>query len=249
MTELTVLMGAEGASSSAEIFKKKYGISQYPTEIKHPMDSRLAIRERNSIGKESLAHSEARLYITEFDSLITPKVLDALKTNLDILDSFDYIKVIDEAKKNNKKIEQLLTDVSMSVLSYDINPALYFAAKKHFIITKVALESINGSPNIAELKKTIAKGLSEKQMVDFKFGIFIGLEQVAVTTAFSPKNRDDFEFISKYTELTDRYAYYISEKLPVEYLKATQLYGTAYSDNTYLKFSKELGEDRNEMLL
>jgi hypothetical protein len=233
--QIATAMGA--SSASLQIFLDKHSIERVPTEIKSVTDARYVIHKHESAIENDEANLEVRRIVLDFHAY-AKKIVTQIQEHIGDADYIDFPKVFSNFKDKHNYVKHELAKAYISVLEQNINPILYFSAKKHYIISKILIENLDESDLKVEKFKENVKNADKLDTDILELGIFIGLEQIIVISAFSLVNRDDPLFISEYSKLANKFTYMISKKYPKQYLENLQL--SKYSEQEYKRFIQNL---------
>ena len=204
---------------------QKQGI-EIPSQIANIRDYFRAFKTKNRSNKEGemiAIYEQGKEIASDFDKYVFKRIAEFRKKPVKTVANIK--EVISLAKKSHEEAINFATEVK-DLLFYDNrNPTVYFLIKKHSIISQIAFDNINLADlsedvniedEIAKLSKPENK---ERAML---YG-FIGLEKLFVFSAIMALERNDMKFISKYSELIDRFTYDISNidiKKYMAYVKA-----------------------------
>lgn len=227
-------------ASYVERFEKNYKI-RIPNEIKEPSDARFVPILHDSHASDK-AISRAFEIINKFDD-ITEGIIKEYKKEPDILKSLNLKELITNFVEGHNSTEKLIR-VYESFISYkNINPITYIYAKEHFNISKIFLDKIR-EINIESIKNKKLE-LDDETKEDFKFGVFVGLEPILVTTILSNFGRDNVALIQNYGKLIERYAHKIAKMYTKEYLEVTEINKPILTVENYSKLLSFIEAERN----
>ncbi len=223
-----------------EDFKATYEIVDFKEKIQHLTEAPYNIKSTSHKAplREIEASLAAKSYITKFDNYLNNAFSTIKEKGIDKV----WLRQFASSIKDAKEIKHNFTKAYITILEEsDVNPILYFSAKKHFIISKIFFDVLSKT-DFEKIERNIDQINEELKTMEwddddknsFEIGLFVSLEQMIIPAAFSEVNRNDEQFIAKYSELVEKYAYIIANRYPDEYLRISELDKRFYSKDAYL---------------
>jgi len=244
--------------TSVSFNKTTRNFIKFPSEIRKKFDVYLKTRVKDRARKFSYineAYTNSKNILLNFDNFSDKIFKQIFKPKIKKREIKKIVKNIQnnlkEVSEEYKELDIWLTTIHESFLSEPINPIVYFLAKKHYILAKIAINSVKKLSEDDILK--IVKSISEKSLKENSewliVGVFIGLEPIFVSSLIIAGGRRDYDFISSYNNLINRYLPLVSRNFIEDFLKETEISKNIYGIDAYHKFVSELQVDRHERCL
>lgn len=231
-----------------EEFKDSFQIVNFRKDIKTVDEAKYVIKSaaHKDLALNNAANSKIRSVVINFNSDVDKAFESIMENGIDK----EKVKTLFSSITNSTIVSEILTKVQRTLVetTSDVNPLLYFSAKKHFIIAKILYDSVLSKVEIKDLENTIdeinkeikAGHVTEEEKESFGLGYFTAIEPAIIPAVFSPYNRDDEEFITTYSNLVDKYTYIVAQQYPEQYLKLSELDKRFYSKEAYMDVLQQL---------
>ncbi|OKY77794.1 MAG: Aspartate-semialdehyde dehydrogenase Acd [Candidatus Methanohalarchaeum thermophilum] len=212
------------ALSTPSFIKSDVGIQiELPEKIEKIFDLHKKTRSKRRQTERDLEeiYSTSKELIENFDSK-TKEYFEEIDENE--LKKEKIEETVNEMKKNHASIGKKIEVKKPIVDKREIEPNIYFMAKKHHTIAEIVYEKIESydkdidlSGQYREIKKK--EGLPEI----FKLGVFVTLEPYLVSSLLIASREEDLDYIMNYREILDDVSYLFSRMFREEYKEKTGL--------------------------
>lgn len=220
MEESQIFLSASGAIESSI----KLAGFEFSRNIRSSSDARV-INMQHVDYLDDKAYYMAKAIITNFDDYVSKlrkRLIKSYKRIGKIKFSFKSEKegTFLSVKSDSENFKINITYIFPKVID-DVNPELYYVAKKHMIMAQIYLnkaKEFEGREfDLFNLLESI-KGDDEEEQ--FKFGMFVGMEPLLVNGAIIAYRKfNDNDFLLKYKKLVERFFIFVAEEYSKNYLE------------------------------